>query len=255
MYQDKRVWGKSVNGNILAANKQICSADWRVEGKEETFHRIYYVYKGKVIYEYEERVVRLKTNHLYIFPPNKPYKMKHNPHHPFEVMWFHLDYAFPLVEDIFEVNIKTDSTEQKLIHALEGVISEEQIVGEKIFDALLTLLQIKYGIKKELFPDVEKIVKYINEHIHENINNEELAKVAGYNTNYMIKRFKKHVGLSPRQYIIQTRMNYARKYLINGNSVRQTACLLGYDDANLLSRDFKKYYHKPPSYYIGYKVP
>ncbi|MGL6175308.1 MAG: helix-turn-helix transcriptional regulator [Cellulosilyticaceae bacterium] len=244
-----------MKGNILSYNKQVCDRNWRVNATGDSFHRIYYVYNGEATYREEASLLQLKSRHIYIFPCNHEYTMVHNPEKPLEVMWFHLDYPVPLVEKVLEISIEKNTVEEYLIHALEVTQQEEQEVIEKIFEALIIRLQQVYPMKKDYVAFIATIVEYIDTHLIKEITNEELAHLVGYNKNYMIKKFKTYVGLSPRQYIIKTKMNYAKKYLTNGKSVKETARLLGYSDPNVLSRDFKHYYNQNPSYHIGNKIP
>jgi len=58
--------------------------------------------------------------------------------------------------------------------------------------------------------------------------------------------FREKTGRPPNHYQLEARMRRARRLLANHN-VKETATLLGYEDAFLFSRQFKKHFGAPPS--------
>jgi two-component system response regulator YesN len=79
------------------------------------------------------------------------------------------------------------------------------------------------------------------------ISNEELAKSVSYTTSYMIRLFRRHMGITPQQYAIHLRINKAKKLLSEGKRVSETAEILRFSDANVFSRDFSRICGYPPS--------
>ncbi len=67
---------------------------------------------------------------------------------------------------------------------------------------------------------------------------------------YIRHEFKKHYGVSPIQYLINRRMEYA-KHLLNtsGMSVKQIAYQCGFENEYYFSRIFKKLTGYSPSQY------
>ena len=68
---------------------------------------------------------------------------------------------------------------------------------------------------------------------------------------YICKIFKQEMGESPINYLIRIRMEKARNLLLQeeGYSVKEIACLVGYEDIYQFSKLFKKYYGVAPSYF------
>lgn len=70
----------------------------------------------------------------------------------------------------------------------------------------------------------------------------------GYET--FRKSFKKHLGISPQKYIIQSRIDKAKSLLLDKyNSIGEISSLLGYSDSFSFSKQFHKYVGKSPSDY------
>lgn len=67
------------------------------------------------------------------------------------------------------------------------------------------------------------------------------------------KLFKDCTGLTPIQYLINLRINQAKRFLENEEkiSIKQTAFLVGYSDPYYFSRIFKKYTGKSPTEWAG----
>lgn len=63
---------------------------------------------------------------------------------------------------------------------------------------------------------------------------------------YLRKLFVKYRGIPPMKYILQTRMNKARQFLLEGYSVSAAAEAVGYADIYQFSRAYKKHYGVTP---------
>ena len=65
----------------------------------------------------------------------------------------------------------------------------------------------------------------------------------------LLRQLKRLTGLSPRQYLLEIRLNEARCLLENSTyrSIAQVAEAVGYRETRSFSRNFKKRFGKPPS--------
>ena len=70
------------------------------------------------------------------------------------------------------------------------------------------------------------------------------------NERSFIRYFHGNVGTSPKQYIIEKRMQYANELLMDReNSITLIAAKTGYSDPYCFSKAFHKYYGDSPSAY------
>ena len=96
-------------------------------------------------------------------------------------------------------------------------------------------------------PDVAtEAVIYINQNFARNISVAEIADFFGLERSYFSRLFKKKHGISVQNYIINLRMNKASELLKKGVSVKETAFLIGYEDAFAFSKMYKKTYGESP---------
>ena len=75
-----------------------------------------------------------------------------------------------------------------------------------------------------------------------------LSSRAGVSADHLGRLFKRHTGLSVRQYVREQRLIEARRLLVEGRSnVAEVAWALGYDDPFYFSRIFHEAFGVPPS--------
>ncbi len=69
---------------------------------------------------------------------------------------------------------------------------------------------------------------------------EDIAAEMNLDRRYLSRIFKEKTGQTIQDFLIAVRMEEARKLLLNGNSVEQTAALCGYEDVCNFSKMFKR---------------
>jgi len=90
---------------------------------------------------------------------------------------------------------------------------------------------------------------FLSEHFGEDITLDKLAALAGFSKSYLLEVFKRHVGISPHEYLTCVRVNRAKKLLHQGLPIAQVAYATGFVDQSHLNRIFKKYVLVTPGQY------
>lgn len=131
------------------------------------------------------------------------------------------------------------------------VFNKEDVLAS--YSALLSNLVISFSALKKTSPAIEQVKDAIFKHFSESAFdiNTLLAQEERYNPNYLKKLFKKEVGTSPQQFLIQVRLTHATHMLSedtpeNTPSIAQVAYACGYDDPLYFSRAFKTHYGVSP---------
>lgn len=120
---------------------------------------------------------------------------------------------------------------------------------------IISMLQSEYNSKYTASGTANLIapaVKYIkNNFLNENICIPELSAMCEISEDYFRKIFKNTFGTSPRKYINELKISYAKELITSGMyTVTEAAELSGYIDMSYFSREFKKSTGFCPSAYI-----
>ncbi len=91
--------------------------------------------------------------------------------------------------------------------------------------------------------------KYLDTHFAKDINLDLLAHEGHTSKYHLIRMFKHYFGITPRQYLINKRIEQAKKVLQTGASVSETCYAVGFESVHSFSRLFKVKTGMPPSAY------
>lgn len=88
---------------------------------------------------------------------------------------------------------------------------------------------------------LDQAALYIRQHWNESISLADIASVANFSPYYFTRLFKNYKGLPPYEYLIQTRINYAKHLLYTTDaSVENIASSCGFESASDFIRQFRK---------------
>ncbi|HEY6925195.1 MAG TPA: AraC family transcriptional regulator, partial [Steroidobacteraceae bacterium] len=92
---------------------------------------------------------------------------------------------------------------------------------------------------------------YVRRNLKRTISIAELSRLAQCSESHFIHSFRKHVGMPPHAYILQARLEEARRLLLRGHSLAQAAGFAGFCDQSHLNRHFKRVYGITPAQYFN----
>jgi len=129
--------------------------------------------------------------------------------------------------------VSTTHTITDLINNLTPIINDlfQQTLGNTLDDINCT---------NELL--IQKIDKYIQLHLAEQINQQVLSERFGLVPSYLSKLFRRYMVLSPTEYIVTLRVEKAKELIYTNPSIlaKDVAQLVGYSDPLYFSKIFKK---------------
>ena len=95
---------------------------------------------------------------------------------------------------------------------------------------------------------IEEVLRYIREHIHEPLDRETLAEVAGFSVPHFHRVFTAQLGESAIIYVRRIRLERAaRKLRMGAVDITQVALAAGYQSHAAFSKAFKQQYGLSPS--------
>ena len=113
------------------------------------------------------------------------------------------------------------------------------------------------GISRHLNHSERKLVSYqelsvptdyIQEHFAGHLSVDELARACNLSVSALERRFKKHLKKTPHQYITETRLDNAKRLLLETEkSIGTIALETGFADHSHFTRMFRKHFGQAPS--------
>ncbi|MBD3239513.1 MAG: helix-turn-helix domain-containing protein [Chitinivibrionales bacterium] len=103
------------------------------------------------------------------------------------------------------------------------------------------------GLSVRVHPAVDRAIAFMREHVHDTLTLDMCAGAAGVGKPYLIRLFRRHVGVAPMHYHVRLKMETAR-YLLRTTAepVREIAARLSFWDEFHFSRAFKKVHGVSP---------
>ncbi|MBR7025903.1 MAG: AraC family transcriptional regulator [Selenomonadaceae bacterium] len=146
-----------------------------------------------------------------------------------------------------------------IFHTLFEQISQRKILASYICQHLVSALLL---ILANQIPH-EKIIqrnscdasfqhckKFLDEHFTENISVTQMSEIANMSVSGFSHHFKKVLGITPMQYLINLRIGEAQKLLITTDkSITEISMELGYDSVSHFNNQFKKFVGTSPQNY------
>ena len=111
---------------------------------------------------------------------------------------------------------------------------------------LTRIRSIVYANEKQI-NTVIGIRNYIENHYDVNLNLDLLSEIQCVSKYHMLRLFKRYYGLTPRQYLIDKRIEKSKEQLKNGISVTETCFAVGFESLGSFSTLFKTKTGKSPS--------
>ena len=153
-----------------------------------------------------------------------------------------------------DLNKKPVVTNKIMRVYFEKIIDEytkQEFGYEVAAKSLLELLFIMYlranNAESKKCKDMVFIKSYIEQYYNKKINFSELAILSGYSYDYFRYVFKKEFGCSPQNYMINTRINNAKKLLVSTNlSCTEIAYNCGFSNGAQMTSIIKNKLGKTP---------
>ena len=98
-------------------------------------------------------------------------------------------------------------------------------------------------LRTEQIRAIEEATEIINFNLRKPPSIKELSKLVGLNQQYLKTGFKKHHGVTLRQYLIKQRMTKAKQLIVQDcRPIAEVSNMVGYENASYFARVYKKFY-------------
>lgn len=126
----------------------------------------------------------------------------------------------------------------------------------ELFDLIESFYQICWKFSKEKIGPIPEAIKKVTDYIETNYDNsmlsiDEISDKVGRNYNYLCVLFKKHMGVTINEYILDFRMQKAMTLIDEGNiNVGELADAVGFSNVSYFTKCFRKKFSCPPSSFL-----
>lgn len=220
---------------------------------------IHYIIDGEGTYYVNGQSYRLRKNQGFLICPNTLTYYKASKDNPWTYMWIsfngikakkYLHYSNLNENNLIFEYTEDDSLEVYLNRMLE--LNKMSYSNELEIQGLLYLFLSKLAITKDErslkknnnMSDfyVEKAVEFIqHNYLNPSLKVTDVANFIGLNRSYLTHIFKKSLELSPKEFLLNYRINEASSLLKNTNlSIGTISKSVGYTDQLAFSKVFKK---------------
>ena len=204
----------------------------------------HYVVSGKGTLIIEDKEYKVKQGEVFLLPPDKNVYYYADNNDPWEYIWigfsgnlskrFHelKSPVFPFDKRIFEeirmIDLYPDTKEEYLVIKHFEIYME--LIGERKRTDVITA-----------------VTDYIDRFYANPITIENIAKDINLDRHHLARIFKAKTGFTMQQYLIDRRLNQAKKLLLTNLDVTACAEAVGYRDIFVFSKAFKKKFGVSPN--------
>ena len=93
---------------------------------------------------------------------------------------------------------------------------------------------------------VRRATGIITQELDQELSLQAMADRLHLNSSYLSRRFKKEIGMSFSDYVLEKKMELAKELLLTGTTVNATADRTGFKEASYFIRVFRKYWGVTP---------
>ena len=220
--------------------------------------RIYEMTAGNLIFHkpleiHKFDVTSTSTTSLLIFS----FSMKSDISDFFKNKMFLLDstqksYINDFTDYLKRENSEINSHNKNYISLFEQSDSYSQMVVSYIYRIFLSLCERNIASVISESPDAavfSQAVKFMNGHMEEELSVNDIACYCSVSISLLKRTFLKYSGMGVHKYFLKMKINTAASLLENGNSVSETAEMLGFSSQPYFSYVFKRETGISPSVY------
>ena len=251
---------KSLSFQLESITKSKYDSDWHSTLHTHPFTELFYVVDGKGEFNIQGQRFPVKPNDFVIINPQVEHTELSAPDEPLEdivlgINGLSFSNLTPVSEGGHPFSFFNLRDEQKdILRYLNAMVQEatsQSMSYELVCHNLLEILLIKIlrhqhfdlevGKQSKATKDISFIKHYLETYYHESIQLEDLASMTHLSRFYISHSFKKEIGMSPMEYLIDIRIKESKILLRTTNySISQVADIVGFTTPTYFSKQFRK---------------
>ena len=256
---------KELNMPIVFISTQRTNASENLFPQTHEYYELNYLTRGRTKMNLDGLMISYEAHDFILIPP----RMQHNLYSAKDESYRNYTIRFTgnaefltslIREDQVIMFHDYDGSVNFLVSEILRLYNSNGMQDAEFYNAYLyivlmhlcrgTILDVAAASAREEDP-VEKAVRFINDNIlQQPVTVSVVADVIGLSPAHFTRLFQNKIGIAPVKYIIEVKMNYAKKMLAQQDiSIKEIARLLHYEDQLYFSRQFTKYIGMSPRKY------
>lgn len=238
---------------------------WHSSQHSHDFIELFYVVRGEGAFIVNNKEYQVEKNDLVIINPKVNHTEKSSNNNSMEYITLGFDgVSFNQKNsDLKESIIIYQEDRMNILFLIRFLLNELKREDAQVFyisQNILELIILKLNQYENIEAQIAKpqkinstmyeVKKYIDLNYSHNISLDDLARVSHLNKYYLSHSFKEETGISPIQYLNETRIKNAKILLESTNySISEISRFTGFSSQSFFSQRFKEFTRLSPSQY------
>ncbi len=253
------------------ADEVVC-VHKRAQGYQTySYHRhngyeVYLFLEGNILFYQNRNCYKLTPGDLLIIPPSCMHRIisidesfydrivlniRHSAIERLSTGMTNLFTCFEMTDtdNIVPINLSKDdiskfiSLSDALINSMDNHEFGSDVLANSYVSQLLLMINKCHNISPEpkcnIMPElVKNVMLYIEDNLAGDLRLSKISEEFYHNGTYISRMFKKHTGLTLKEYIIDQRIEAARRILLNGGNVQEACYKSGFSDYSNFIRSY-----------------
>ena len=244
-----------------------CLPGYRFNAEDRTGFHLHVILAGKGILSVEGKQIALKEGQMFVTKPGEATWYRADEKEPWEYCWMAFDgnLAERYVKEAGfgpGTNWRNCQQDYRRYGALvRWILDKPEMTLANDIHRLATLLkyiatavednQMSTGAERHVKTDyIDTYVEYAVNYIRANFSTAKVSDVAHYigiHRSYLTSIFRKKLGVSPQEYLMQVKLEKAKQLLLDSQApVQEVSQMVGYENPLTFSKSFKNRYGLSP---------
>ena len=234
--------------NPIVYGREHCAPRHTYGPAVRNYTLIHYVVSGCGTYTVGGVTYRVGAGEAFRILPNEVTVYSADEADPWEYRWIGFDGTlserFSELPPVFSV--PQDGTSVFFFESQNGG-TREYLLAAELFRFYAALFSAEGGRHSHY---VRRVKDYVRAMYMQEVRVERIAAQMNLDRRYLSRIFKEKTGKSVQEYLISVRMEEAKRALLRGMTVSETARLCGYEDICNFSKMFKSRTGKSPAHWV-----
>ncbi|MFV0480231.1 MAG: AraC family transcriptional regulator [Anaerorhabdus sp.] len=253
-----------VNCKLLYVSQANYAEDWHSIIHSHPFTELFYVQRGKGIFQVDNESFPVSEDDLVIVNSNSFHTESSCNEDPLEYIVVGFDGISLLSRENQHYSLHNYSDyKHEILFYIKTLYQEAKaksdsyaLISQNLLEVLLiniirrTQVHLTVEAPKKSTRECAYVKQYIDKHFYEDISLEKLCELSFINKYYLVHSFKKYYNVSPIQYLQQRRLDEACNLLKNTDfSISEISQIVGMSSESYFIQVFKKNFKTTPRRY------